>query len=87
MELLLDALERKPNQRILDEALRSSWGDSATWKIDKLAPAARAARTRPEDDERLQQLRKNPQVQNVLEIFQGTIESVKDAAAEASPKN
>ena len=76
---LAKALERESNRRVLDEAVRETWGSSATWSFRETATTTPPQRPEPENPpapEVPEEASQDPRVQQVLDIFGGTVERV-----------
>ncbi len=77
---LAKALERDSNRCILVEAVKETWGSSATWAFRETAPAPppKLAEAEPETPppEEPGDASQDPRVQQVLDIFGGTVEKV-----------
>ena len=69
------ALERDTNRNVLDDAVKETWGDDATWTF--VETAAAPAPSRPDEPEQPPaDASQDPRVQQVLDIFGGTVERV-----------
>ncbi len=75
---LRDRLARDSNRDTLEDALAAIWGKRAKWKIVEQEATVAAEETSPKD-EAAQKALEDPRVQSVLEIFGGSVESVKPA--------
>ncbi len=74
-QLLVEALDRDTNKRLLDQAVRVVFGEAATWRSVTGRGRAAEPAQQGEPAERDAAL-DNPTVQHVLDIFQGTVESI-----------
>ena len=71
---LRDALGRKGNRTVLEDCLRSVWGDEAKWRLAE--GSARLAREPEAEQVPDHPALKHPTVQAALDIFGGTVESI-----------
>ncbi len=75
--LLAAALKREGNAALLDELLREIWGEGTTWKLRAPIETRNAAPDGPgATGNGLQEVREDPMVQAVLDIFGGNVQSV-----------
>lgn len=84
---LVNALERQANRKILETALERVFGDGATWHLVEVEPAVAPpardaaatldAPTNADDDPS-----QHPTVQTLLELFDGSVESVESSGDE-----
>ncbi len=78
-DLLRSRLERPNNRELLDRATREVFGPDARWEsvrgTGSVTPPPAAAQETPEPAPE-EEVRDNPTVQTVLEIFDGTVERV-----------
>ncbi len=80
---LRERLAKEANRLTLEEALRATWGEGSGWKlIEDESASSKNTKGKPEstsgvtaDDKVLD----DPRVQTVLEIFGGSVESVKES--------
>jgi len=72
---LSDALSRKTNRSILEECLKTVWGEPTRWRIRESVPADKPATTNEAEPN---PVLKHPTVQTALDIFGGTARTVGD---------
>jgi len=77
-EYLPSRLSRQSNRRLVDEALAATWGSAATWRLEvgEARPATQESEEQP--DPGTAELAEHPRVQAVLDLFDGTIDSVEE---------
>jgi len=76
---LSSALERSSNRTVLSGALKELWGKELSWRFVETAtpaPEPEADKSATAAEAALEQVRSDPRVQRVLDIFGGTVEGI-----------